>query len=242
MKATEIYRNQRVLPILTGSPIKDFKNSGIIKNMKSLKFFILFFLGLTFLCYGQAGTTNKAVSILFVGNSLTYTNDLPKLVKQAAKKNGISVRTEMIAYPNYAIMDHWNDGSIGQKIATEKYDYVIVQQGPSSQAEGKELLLDAGKKFAELCALHQTSLCFFMVWPALQHYRNFDDVINNYREAAVVNKAILCPVGEVWKAHFEQTQNLDYYGPDGFHPSLKGSKAAAETIVMTLFTGNMKAN
>jgi lysophospholipase L1-like esterase len=148
----------------------------------------------------------------------------------------------MIAYPNYAIIDHWNDGDIRVKIAANKYDYVIVQQGPSSQPQGKEWLLEAGKKLAELCEQAQTKLCFLMVWPALEHYQNFDGVIKNYREAALVNKAILCPVGEVWKAHFEATQNFDYYGPDGFHPSLKGSQAAAGIIVTSLFTDKSKTN
>jgi lysophospholipase L1-like esterase len=204
--------------------------------------FILFFLGLLYFSYGQANPSNKNVSILFVGNSLTYTNNLPKLVKQVAEKNGVSVKTEMIAYPNYAIIDHWNDGDIRVKIAKNKYDYVIVQQGPSSQQLGKEWLLDAGKKLAELCEQAQTKLCFFMVWPALEHYQNFDDVIKNYREAALVNKAILCPVGEVWKAHFEATGNFDYYDTDGFHPSLKGSEAAAEIIVSALFPEKSKTN
>jgi len=208
--------------------------------MKRLNFFILFFLGLLNFSFGQVDPSNKNVSILFVGNSLTYTHNLPKLVKQAAEKKGISVKTEMIAYPNYAIIDHWNDGELSVNIAKNTYDYVIVQQGPSSQPSSRELLLDGAQKLARLCKEHQIKLCFFMVWPALDHYQTFDDVIKNHREAAVLNKAILCPVGEVWKAHFEATNDFDYYGPDGFHPSLKGSQAAAEVIVSTLFNSNSK--
>lgn len=74
-----------------------------------------------------------------------------------------------------------------------------------------------------------------MVWPSLDHYRTFEGVIDNYREAAEVNEAILLPVGEVWKAYLEDSGDLDLYGPDGFHPSLKGSKMAAEVIVDRLF-------
>ena len=76
----------------------------------------------------------KNVSVLFIGNSLTYTNDLPKLVKNAAKAKGINLTITVIAYPNYAIIDHWNDGNVQKEISKNHYDFVLLQQGPSSQA------------------------------------------------------------------------------------------------------------
>ena len=74
-----------------------------------------------------------------------------------------------------------------------------------------------------------------MVWPSLTYYHNFAGVIQNHRDAAQINNAILCPVGEVWKSHFDTTNNFDYYGSDGFHPSPKGSQVAADVIVEYLF-------
>lgn len=174
-------------------------------------------------------------SILFIGNSLTYTNDLPKLVNKSAKSKGIEIHSEIIAFPNYALEDHWNDGQIQQLIASNKYDYVIVQQGPSSQEEGRKMLLAYGEKISSLCKTHGAKLCFFMVWPSLQYYQTFDGVIKNYEEAAILSNSILLPVGEVWKDYFDTTNNFKYYGPDGFHPSLIGSKTAAELIVNYLF-------
>ena len=73
-----------------------------------------------------------------------------------------------------------------------------------------------------------------MVWPSREYYHTFDGVIENHREAAKINNALLFPVGEVWKKHFEGTNNFDYYGPDQFHPSEKGSQAAAEIIAQEL--------
>jgi lysophospholipase L1-like esterase len=45
----------------------------------------------------------------------------------------------------------------------------------------------------------------------------------------------LCPVGAVWKKHFDETKDYSYYGPDLFHPSQKGSEIAAKVIVDALF-------
>ncbi|WP_299110968.1 SGNH/GDSL hydrolase family protein [uncultured Winogradskyella sp.] len=177
----------------------------------------------------------RSSTILFIGNSLTYTNDLPKLVKVIAKEKGVRVTTTMIALPNYALIDHWNDGTIQKEIRSKQYDFVIVQQGPSSQAFGKEILVNYGKKYSNLCEENSAQLCYFMVWPSLTYYNTFDGVIKNHREAARINNAMLLPVGEIWKTHFDATENFDYYSNDGFHPSLKGSRVAAEIIVDYLF-------
>lgn len=179
--------------------------------------------------------SNTDFNILFIGNSLTYTNNLPELVKNRAKLKGIIIGTEMIAFGNYALIDHWTDGEVQNQIASKKYDFVIIQQGPSSQSYGREILVEYGKKFRDLCTENDTKLSYFMVWPSLKYYHTFEDVIKNYRDVAFINDAILCPVGKVWKEHFDSTNNFDYYGIDGFHPSLKGSQIAADVIVDSLF-------
>ena len=139
------------------------------------------------------------INILFIGNSLTYSNDLPSLVKKEAASNGITISTKMIAYGNYAIIDHWHDGKVQEEIGTKKYDFVVIQQGPSSQAYGREVLLEYGAKFKSLCEENQTQLAFFMVWPSRTYYHTFNGVIKNYTDAATLTNSILCPVGSVWK-------------------------------------------
>ncbi len=202
---------------------------------------ILFLFLICFCSYGcskgqiNATDNTTTINVLFIGNSLTYSNDLPNLVKAKAKQKGVTIEIKMIAKPNYAIIDHWNDGEIQDEIATNKYDFVIIQQGPSSQPYGREVLIEYGEKYSELCKNNNAKLCYFMVWPSLTYYQTFEGVIKNYSDAASINNAILCPVGEVWKEHFDATNNFDYYGPDGFHPSLKGSEIAADVIVEYLF-------
>ncbi len=184
--------------------------------------------------YSQQEKSNS-ISILFIGNSLTYTNNLPKLVKKNASLHGVKISTKMIAYANYAIEDHWNDKKVQQLISSKKFDYVIIQQGPSSQDNGRKMLIEYGEKFSSLCKLNNIQLCYFMVWPSISYYHTFDGVIKNHRDAAIINSAILLPVGKIWKEHIDTSNSYNYYGPDMFHPSLKGSKAAAKVIVAYLF-------
>ncbi len=186
-------------------------------------------------CKKETSSSDSARTILFVGNSLTYTNDLPAIIVRLGKEKGIEIKTEVIAYPNYALEDHWNDGRLQDLVAKNKYDFVVVQQGPSSQNDGRIMLQDYGARIKTLCDTHKSKLAFFMVWPALANIGTFDGVIKNYSDAATATNSLLCPVGQVWKKYFEDTNDYSYYGPDMFHPSEKGTEVAAKIIFDTLF-------
>lgn len=209
-------------------------------NKTSFKIFLIgvLFLSMNFSIAGQEKGIEKdkrTYAVLFIGNSLTYTNNLPKLLEKKASKENVKIKTHMIAYPNYALIDHLSQGNIQSEMAKNSYDFVIIQQGPSSQTEGKELLFEATERIAKLCIENESKLCVFMVWPSLSYYQTFDGVIANYRKASELNDAILCPVGETWKKYIDESRSYEYYGPDGFHPSKKGSQRAAEIIFYSLF-------
>lgn len=193
-------------------------------------FSTLTFLLIVSVSYGQK------LKILFVGNSLTYTNNLPELVEDEAKSRGYKIKTTTLAFPNYAIIDHWDDGELQKHIMSKDFDYVIVQQGPSSQSEGRSMLIQDGAKVKKLCDKYETKFAYFMVWPSLTYFKTFDNVIKNHRDASEQNGALLFPVGEAWKAYIDENKDASLYGQDGFHPSPKGSRLAARVIVDTLFT------
>lgn len=176
-------------------------------------------------------SSDTEFNILFIGNSLFYTNNLPELVKQIAKLKGIKINTKMIAFPNYAIADHWNKGQVQKLIASQSFEFVIIQQGPSSQDDGRKMLIEYGEKYGIICKKNGAKLCYFMVWPALNNYHTFEGVINNHKDATLINESILLPVGAVWKNYIDSTNSFDYYSSDGFHPSLKGSELAAKVII-----------
>jgi hypothetical protein len=58
-----------------------------------------------------------------------------------------------------------------------QFDFVVLQQGPSSQSEGRAMLLNYGVRIKALCDTTKTRLAFFMVWPAFTNLHTFDGVI-----------------------------------------------------------------
>lgn len=182
----------------------------------------------------RTSTADGVVHVLFVGNSLTYSNDLPLLVAKAAATSGRQWVVETLAFPNYALEDHWLTGRVQESVCQGNFDYVVVQQGPSSQEDGRTMLLEYGALLKALCDSRGSKLAFFMVWPSRQNHHTFSGVINNYSEAALATNSILCPVGAVWKKYMESNNDYSYYSLDGFHPSEQGSQVAADIIYTSL--------
>lgn len=180
-------------------------------------------------------TSTYAQKILFVGNSLTYTNGLPKILEKVSENFGATITTKSLCFPNYAIIDHLNEGKLQAILSKEKFDYLVVQQGPSSQSKGKKMLIEDGKKLKKLCDKYKIKMAYFMVWTSKEWYHTFDLVIENHRIAAKQNKALLFPVGQIWKKYSDYKNVDNLYSFDGFHPSKAGSFLSALVMFRELF-------
>ena len=171
-----------------------------------------------------------SLKILFAGNSLTYTNDLPSLVQELGKLNSITVIYKSYLFPDYSLEDHWNGGVVEEEIETGKYDFVVVQQGPSALPESQLLLLEYTRRFAEVCRRNGSKLALLMVWPSKARLFDLVNVIESYTRAATKTGSLLCPAGLAWKYAWQSADATPLYGMDGFHPGLEGSLLAALTV------------
>src|SRR5690348_9457871 len=72
----------------------------------------------------------RAYRVLFVGNYLTYTNDLPAMVAAIAAAEGDTFFVSSQAYPDWGLQDHWERGRAPAMLMTGTWDVVVMQQGP----------------------------------------------------------------------------------------------------------------
>lgn len=178
--------------------------------------------------------TDKVQKILFVGNSLTYTNDLPALVQEIGKMDGKKIICKSLLLANYSLEDHWNEGKVKTEIENGNYDFVIAQQGPSALPESQVLLLEYATRFAQVCQENNSKMVLYMVWPSKARFFDLDNVIYSYTNAAEKTGSLLCPAGLAWKYAWEKDPSMKLYGPDGFHPGMDGTLLAALTLYGTL--------
>ena len=69
-----------------------------------------------------------AINILFVGNSFTQRNDLPGLLAGMAAERKVLVQHKLISVGGASLRTHWNAGRAVKEIATDLYDYVVLQE------------------------------------------------------------------------------------------------------------------
>jgi hypothetical protein len=174
------------------------------------------------------------VDVLFVGNSLTYTENVQQLVQTLADRGGQAMSYHALLKPNYALEDHWNDGLPGE-IARLKPDVVVLQQGPSSLPESRVNLIYWTEKIDSVVRLAGGRSALYMVWPPAATPDAFPAVRDNYAAAAAAVDGMLMPAGVTWLEAWERDPDLALYGKDGFHPSYLGALAAAQTIYAILF-------
>lgn len=165
--------------------------------------------------------------ILFVGNSLTYQNDLPGMVCTLARAAGRAVVCESIAKPDVSLEDHWRAGEARRAIAAGRWDIVVLQQGPSALPESRRLLIDYTKRFDAEIKKAGARTALYMVWPSQSRRGDAEGVSQSYRAAAKAVAATLLPVGDAWRAAWAIDRNLPLYAADNFHPSGAGTYLAA---------------
>lgn len=173
--------------------------------------------------------------ILFVGNSLTATNDLPALVATLARVTRSSpVEYRAIAPGGVDLSDHWNAGDAPTALASGDWDAVVLQQGPSSLPESQAHLKEWATRFAAAARERGTRPALLTVWPESYRSHALPAVVSSYANAAKAAGAKLLPAGAAWQAAWRRNPRLPLYGPDGFHPSTLGTYLAAMVVLAGL--------
>ena len=177
----------------------------------------------------------KPLRVLFVGNSLTETNDLPAVVASLAEAAGRSVETGSVVSGGYSLEDHWNASDAPKEILTGDWDVVVLQQGPSALPQSQAHLKLWARRFAALAKRGGARAGLLTVWPESYRRSALGAVIASYRNAAKAAGAELFPAGDAWRRAWACDPSLALYGPDGFHPSRLGTYLAALVVYGRLF-------
>jgi hypothetical protein len=187
------------------------------------------------LAAGADASPPQALRVLFVGNSLTATNDLPAQVAALAEATGRKLEYRTVAFGGYNLEDHWTGGEARRALAGDGWDVVVLQQGPSAFPESQADLRLWATRFADEARAHGTRPALLTVWPEGWRVAALPEVIKSYSRAAVAARAELLPAGVAWQLAWRCSARAPLYGPDDFHPSPTGTYAAALVVYGRLF-------
>jgi hypothetical protein len=189
-------------------------------------------------CSAAAATDDPvARSVLFVGNSLTYTNDLPGMVARVALAADDSVSVGMAAGPNLAVIDHTNGATDAvARIDGGNWGFVLLQQGPTPAGICRDTLVIATLRFAPHVRGAGGRVVLFLPWTARGSTGTLAAAAaESATLAARAAGGVTVPVGLAWQLALESDPALPLYGPDGYHPAPAGTLLAALTIYDRVF-------
>jgi hypothetical protein len=200
-----------------------------------------------FCAYSQLFAQPKPQKVLFLGNSYTAVNNLPQLLKDMALFTGDTLITDQNTPGGFTLMGHSTNSASLSRINAEKWDYVVLQdqsQLPSfPEPDVQQMVYPYARALDSLIDLNHscTKTVFYMTWgrkngdaqncpswPPVCTYRGMDSLLAlRYRKMADDNKALLSPVGAVWKYLRSNNPGIELYQSDESHPTVAGSYAAA---------------
>lgn len=184
---------------------------------------------------GLAAAPPPPARVLFLGNSLTYSNDLPRMVQTLATQAGEVLEVEQITLAGAALEDLYRGSDALERIAHGRFDVVVLQQGPSSLAASQAQLRHWARAFNGPIRSSGARPALYMVWPEEARSHVFDAVRVSYAQAAADIGGSFLPAGESWRSAWRMEPRLPLYAEDRFHPSVLGSYAAAATLFAGLY-------
>jgi hypothetical protein len=170
-------------------------------------------------------------SLLFIGNSLTYTNDLPEVVARVAEAAQDPVRVAMVAGGNLAVIDHVNGSTDAvAQIDRGKWSFVVLQQGPTPAGVCRDTLIIAAMRLAPHIRQAGARPVLFLPWARQGSPQWLDFASESATLAARSVGGIVAPIGTAWRDALSADPTTPLYAPDGYHPAPAGTLLAALTL------------
>jgi hypothetical protein len=182
---------------------------------------------------GDPAAPTGGLRVLFIGNSLTYVNDLPGTLSAMARSVGDTISVRSVTRPDFALIDHYlglGGSNAMAEIAAGGWDFVVLQQGPSTVPINRDSLILTAQLFEPHIRAKGATPALYMVWPTIDRMAFFDAARISYQMAATAVNGVFMPAGEAWITAWAQDPGLVLYHADGLHPSPLGTYLVALVI------------
>tara|TARA_R110002073_G_scaffold313380_3_gene485327 strand:- start:33499 stop:34215 length:717 start_codon:yes stop_codon:yes gene_type:complete len=209
-----------------------------------------FFLTTCFLFIGinsnaQTQLEKDTLRVLFVGNSYTYYEDMPKMVATISNNTKTKLVTEMSTLGGARLRQHWlnlRTLKTKQRIKEGKFDIVVLQGHSMVAIKKPDSLRKYSKLFSDFIRKSGAKPYFYLTWARGYAPHQQEQITKVYTEIADSNDALLVPVGEAWASVRKLRPNIELYDPDESHPSRLGAYLTAHIFVASFLNEIPKTN
>ncbi len=171
---------------------------------------------------------------LFIGNSHTYYNDMPRIFRDICADHGIDMQVTMLTKGGMGLDYHADNEQTRFNILFGDYDFVILQHVAHPMGE-YEVMEEAADRIMEWIRQTHAKACYYMTWTKEGDEVSQPEMSARYRRLAEKHGCLLAPVGERWWEEIHRHPETDLFFEDRRHASPAGSRLVARTIFETLF-------
>lgn len=191
------------------------------------------------------------MNVLFIGNSYTYYNDMPKLLEAIAAGNGKNLQTHQVTKGSWYLHKYLDEKNEFQEklmeyAAHNRYDVCFLQEQSLCPYLDYQRFADGVKRLCLLLKDVVDEFVLYQTWarkegsPSLEEHRitasEFGAGITAAYEKLGQELGIrVSPVGKRFADMCNADPNTDLYNEDKSHPSYAGSCLAALQHYKTLF-------
>jgi hypothetical protein len=185
--------------------------------------------------------------VLFLGNSYTSVNDLPRVFAELAASGGQPVTTGAVAPGGATLADQVASAETRDVLGSAAWDVVILQEqsqipaAPGSRTSG---MTPAARVLVDRIWAMRARPILLETWAHRDGWpeMGLPDAIS--MEAALLNGYLavghalhipVAPVGEAWRAVSLSAPELDLWQADGSHPTVAGTYLAACVLFASIF-------
>jgi len=195
------------------------------------------------------------MKILFIGNSYTYYNDLPKIFKELADNNEKEVQVDSVTKGGRKLYENLSDGDekrliIDDLLSKNKYDILFLQEQSYLPLVDREAFEKGVSGLIKLVGAKRNIL--YATWGRKSGSPLLEEKCWTSIGMALELDAVYCKVAEkfctevshaglCFKTISEEYPETDLYIPDCSHSSYIGSCVAAIAHYKTVF-GEMPKN
>jgi hypothetical protein len=170
----------------------------------------------------------KPVRVLFIGNSYTYVNDLPKMVAELAKAGKQRPLEHDRETPGGCTLEkHWKDGKAIAKITGASWDYVVLQEQSMRPLTDRPLMFDFAIKLDGEVRKKNARTLLYQTWARQDTPEKQGELSQAYLNLGKELKAGVVPVGMAWERALKEEPKLVLHSADKSHPSKAGTYLAA---------------
>jgi hypothetical protein len=176
----------------------------------------------------QPSPEPEPMRVLFIGNSYTSVNDLPKMIAELARAG----RQRPLAYDTEvpggrSLEQHYKGGSALKKIASRRWDRVVLQEQSLRPIGDPKAMIAYGEKLDEAVKRRGSKSLLYLTWARQNAPESQSELTRSYRDLAAKTSSPIAPVGLAWEAALKDDPGCRLHAEDGSHPTPKGTYLAA---------------